>query len=260
MPKHNSFFIKHARFVKPIADPVLTIIFWTYFTLGFVLFFSPFYLLSYFFSKNREQSFQRLNHLFYRGFFKLVRNLTPGVAIHVSDKVLAVRSSVIVSNHLSYLDPILLISLYEKQKTIVKSTFFKVPIFGWMLKMSGYLPSVMSGDVLMMQHIESMDNYLESGGNFFVFPEGTRSRDGKIGDLNKGAFKIARLCKAPVKILRISSSGDLFRPGKFLFSTCVPISISVELAGEIHPDYEGENFTVSGLTAQVLEMMERNEK
>ncbi|MGE0083982.1 MAG: lysophospholipid acyltransferase family protein [Desulfococcaceae bacterium] len=258
MPKHNNFFIKHARFVKPIADPVLTIIFWTYFTLGFVLFFSPFYLLSYFFPKNREQSFQKLNHLFYRGFFKLVRNLAPGISIHISDDVLSIRSSVIVSNHLSYLDPILLISLYEKQKTIVKSTFFRVPIFGWMLKMSGYLPSVMSGDVLMIAQMEKMGEYLAAGGNLFVFPEGTRSRDGKIGDLNKGAFKIARLCKSPVKILRISNSGDLFRPGKFFFSTCVPINISVELAGEINPDYEGESFTVSGLTAQVREIMERN--
>ncbi len=257
MQKISSFFLKYARFVKPIADPVLTILFWTYFTLGFVLFFSPLYLFAYFFSKNREQSFQKLNHLFYRGFFKFVRNLTPGLVIRVSDEVLSIRSSVIVSNHLSYLDPILLISLYEKQKTIVKSTFFRVPIFGWMLKTSGYLPSVMSGDVLMIQQMEKMGEYLSEGGNLFVFPEGTRSRDGKIGELNKGAFKIAKLCNARVKILRITDSGDLFRPGKFLFNTCVPIHIRVELAGEIYPDYEGENFTVSGLTAQVREMMER---
>jgi len=258
MQKISSFFLKYARFVKLIADPVLTILFWTYFTLGFVLFFSPLYLFAYFFSKNREHSFQKLNHLFYRGFFKLVRNLTPGLLIRISDEVLSIRSSVIVSNHLSYLDPILLISLYEKQKTIVKSTFFKVPIFGCMLKMSGYLPSVMTGDVQMMQHIEKMGDFLAAGGNLFVFPEGTRSRDGKIGELNKGAFKIARLCKARVKILKISNSGYLFRPGRFLFNTCVPISISVELAGEIHPDYKGENFTVSGLTAQVRNLMEKN--
>jgi len=110
----------------------------------------------------------------------------------------------------------------------------------------------------MMQHIEKMGDFLASGGNFFVFPEGTRSRSGNIGDLNKGVFKIARLCKAPVKILRIRNSGELFRPGKFLFNTCVPIYITVELAGEIHPDYKGENFTVSGLTVQVRKLMEGN--
>ncbi|MEZ4524807.1 MAG: lysophospholipid acyltransferase family protein [Desulfobacterales bacterium] len=205
----------------------------------------------YLFSKTGSSLF-RNSIICFTEVFKLVRNLTPGLAIRVSDEVLCIRSSVIVSNHLSYLDPILLISLYEKQKTIVKSTFFRVPIFGWMLKTSGYLPSVISGDVLMMQHIEKSGPM--PGENLFV--SGTIWDRRKRRALNKGAFKIARLCKAPVKILKISNSGNLFRPGKFLFNTCVPINISVELAGEIHPDYAGENFTVSGLTAQVREMME----
>ena len=45
----------------------------------------------------------------------------------------------------------------------------------------------------MIERIDTMDNFLANGGNLFIFPEGTRSRDGTIGRLNKGAFNIARL-------------------------------------------------------------------
>ena len=63
----------------------------------------------------------------------MLRSITPGVTLNIRDEVRTIRSSVIVCNHLSYLDPILLISLFEKQKTIVKNTFFNVPVFSWTL-------------------------------------------------------------------------------------------------------------------------------
>ncbi|TFG68102.1 MAG: 1-acyl-sn-glycerol-3-phosphate acyltransferase, partial [Anaerolineales bacterium] len=67
-------------------------------------------------------------------------------------------------------------------KTIAKSTFFKLPVFGWLLKNSGYLPSDTSGYFfnLMRERIADMPDYLAGGGNLFIFPEGTRSRDGKL--------------------------------------------------------------------------------
>ncbi len=53
----------------------------------------------------------------------------------------------IVANHLSFLDPILFVSLFEKQKTIVKSDYFRLPVFGWILRTSGYIPSLGGGPV-----------------------------------------------------------------------------------------------------------------
>lgn len=252
-------FIKH---LKPLADPALTLICWTYFTLGYIIFFSPFYVGTSLFSRNRERTFQRLNHLFYRGFFFLVRLFTPGLSFNIQDQVLSIRSSIIICNHASYLDPILLISLYEKQKTIVKSIFFKLPIFGWVLKNSGYLPSTTGEEfnVLMIEQIEGMETYLASGGNLFVFPEGTRSRDGRIGRLNKGVFKIARRCRAPIKVLFIQNTDRLFRPGKFLFNTCIPNTIKIELIGDIIPDYRKASSGISDLMAEVRDLMEARQR
>lgn len=245
------------RYLKPFLDVFLTIVFWTYFTLGFVVFFSPFYLLAAVLSKDPEASFQRLNRLFYRGFFFLVRTLTPGVDIRIEKDVKSLRSSVIVCNHASYLDPILLISLFEKQKTIVKSVFFKIPVFSWVLRTSGYLPSD-AGDLTdgeALTQLSTLERFLSGGGNLFVFPEGTRSRTGRIAPFSAGAFKIARRCHAPVQVLFIRNTDRLFRPGKFLFNTCVPLLIRVEKIGELTMDPQKPREAIRAASRSVAEMM-----
>jgi len=241
------------HFSKRIVDLLITLIIWIYFIPGFLLFFSPLYLVAFIFSSNRNIAFQRLNNLFYKSFFCLVRALVPRLKIRVQDAVTSIRSSVIVCNHLSYLDPILLISLFPKHKTIVKGIFFKMPVFGWMLKTSGYIPSSSGENASsgIIENMERMGDYLSSGGNLFIFPEGTRSRDGKIGRFNDGAFKIARRFGASIKVLQIKNTNSLFTPGKFLFNTCNQKTIEVRLIENLNPDYKSDTFSMSGLVDQV---------
>ncbi len=234
----------------------LTLTLWLYFTLGFLCFFAPFYLAATLFSPNREIAFQKLNHKFYRIFFWIIRLFIPELNLHIDKNALAVRSSVILCNHLSYLDPLLLMTMFARHKTIVKSIFFKVPIFGQMLKAAGYIPSEAQGklNVLMIKCIETLPAYLQTGGNFFVFPEGTRSRNRELGDLNPGAFKIARRCQAPIKVLFIRHTDTLFKPGKFLFNT-QPQPITVRLIASFEPDYDNVDFTISALMTKTRDSM-----
>jgi 1-acyl-sn-glycerol-3-phosphate acyltransferase len=158
---------------------------------------------------------------------------------------------------------LLLISLYPRHKTIVKSTFFSVPIFGWIMKQSGYIPSTSEGKLseLMIDSFDTMDDFLASGGNLFIFPEGTRSRNGSISQLNRGAFKIAKLCRTPVKVLFIRNTNKLFRPGKFLFNSMVSNTITVEHIAGIEPNYQSESFSIADLMSQVRSLLEtQNEK
>jgi len=246
------------RYFKPVSDIIVTLLLWSYFTVGFVVFFLPSYVAAYLFAENRETSFQRLNHKFYKGFFSLARCLVFGHTWLVSDDVRSIRSSVIVCNHISYLDPIFFLSLFEKQKTIVKSTFFRIPIFGRVLTLSGYIPSTSGTNLsyLMLRHVEAMKDYLASGGNLFVFPEGKRSRDGTIGLLNKGVFKIARLCKTSIRVLFIRNTNRLLKPGNFLFNTCVSNTITVELIADIEPDYQSDAFSIPELMSEVRSLLE----
>ena len=108
-----------------------------------------------------------------------------------------------------------------------------------------------------IDQIKSMKDYLMSGGNCFIFPEGTRSRDRRLGPFDQGAFKIARLCRAkPIRLVRIRNTDRLFAPDRFLFNTAGEYVIDVELAGSIEPDYEEDRFSLSGLMADVRSALE----
>jgi len=241
------------KYLKPVADFFIPLICWIYYIPGYLLFFAPAHLAMFIFSKNRELSWQKLNHLFFKIFFRLLHAITPGLSFHIADKVRSIRSAVIVCNHVSYLDPILLISLFERQKTIAKRTFFKLPVFGWILKTSGYIPSTLNGNPDMIRRIEDMGAYLASGGNLFIFPEGSRSRDGRIGRFNKSAFKIAANCNASICVLYIQNTDVLFPPGSFRFNTCISNTIRVELIGCIEPD--NKQTSVSDLAERARTLM-----
>jgi 1-acyl-sn-glycerol-3-phosphate acyltransferase len=244
--------------IKHSIDFWVTVIAWLYFTLGYCLLFSPFYLFSSWFSKNPEDSFQKLNHRFLKSFFFVLRIISPRLKIHIDDSVYSIRSSVILCNHISYLDPILLISLFEKQKTVVKNTFLKVPILAWLVKTSGYLFQTTEETFtpLLLERVEHLENYLRSKGNIFIFPEGTRSRNGKIGRLKKGAFTLAKRCRAPIQVLMIKNTNKLFEPGKFLLNTCVPNTIEVKRIMSIQPEYDSDAFSIQTLIEQVREAFE----
>ena len=251
----RGFILKWIHF---LLDLSVTLVLWSYFTLGFVLFFAPFYLLAYIFSKNPQTAFQKLNHVFYMGFFGILKRLIPVCRWRIPKEVHKIRSSVIVCNHRSYIDPILLISIYARHTTIAKARLFSIPVFGAMLSLSGYIPSKAGGRfaVLMMNIMERMTGFIASGGNVFIFPEGTRTRDGRIGSLNKGAFKIARKCKAPVVVLFIENTDRLFPPGKFLFNAHDPNTIVVTKMLTINPDYQSDQFSIDGLMAEVHALLE----
>jgi 1-acyl-sn-glycerol-3-phosphate acyltransferase len=245
-------------YIKPLMDVMVTLLLWGYFILGFFFFFAPFYIAAAFRRADREAAFQRLNHRFYGGFFRLLRLITPGVTLNIRDEVRTIRSSVIVCNHLSYLDPILLISLFAKQKTIVRSDLFGAFVFGWIMRQSGYIPSQTGGEntTLLIRSMETVREYLASGGNLFIFPEGTRSRTGRLGPFNKGAFSIARYCRAPIECLLIRNTNRLFVPGRFRFNTCVPVAIDVERIGSFNPAYGDGDFRLASLVDEIRTLYE----
>jgi 1-acyl-sn-glycerol-3-phosphate acyltransferase len=237
--------------VDRIRDIVVTLVCWLYFTLGFLLFFSPFYVAAALFSSQPECAFQRYNRIFYRGFFAVLRRIAPRQRWDFDVRIAEIRSSVIVCNHRSYLDPLVLIALLNRSKTAVKPVFFTVPLFGWVIRTAGYFPAGATGKWagLMLQQMENMERYLADGGNLFIFPEGTRSRDGGIGTFSQGALKIARQCRAPVVVLCLRNTDKLFPPGKFFFSTATGHVISAHIVDQIPPD--AQQLSLSHLNARV---------
>jgi len=135
------------------------------------------------------------------------------------------------------------ISLFPRQKTIVKKIFFKVPIMGWIMKAAGYLPLMRGGefDIATIKSIKAIPEFIQGGGNIFIFPEGSRSRDKRLGKFQKGAFTISARQKIPIEVLFIKNTDSLFAPGKFLLNTCIKNTITVERLATIDPNGKTAN-------------------
>ncbi|MDD4355938.1 MAG: lysophospholipid acyltransferase family protein [Smithellaceae bacterium] len=235
------------------------LILWGYFLFGFLFILLFLFIPCYLLTKNSAGAIQKLFHLHMKFFFNLTGRLIPRTTYKIDPEVCALRSSVIVCNHLSYLDPILLVSLFPRQTTIIKKTFFQVPVFGWFMKKAGYVsssPSEMTG-AAMINHLESIKTHLAAGGNLFLFPEGTRSRDGRIGPFNKGVFSIARYCNTGLNLVYIQGTDKLFPPGSFLFRTREKNTITMELIATLTPDYSAKNFSINVIADQTRRIFEQ---
>ncbi|MCF8056013.1 MAG: 1-acyl-sn-glycerol-3-phosphate acyltransferase [Desulfocapsa sp.] len=244
-----------------LIDVAVTLSCWVYFIFAFLFFFSFFYIAAWLFAADRERAFQYLNHLFYKGFFTLLRTLAPRQEWNIDPQVAKIRGSIIVCNHLSYLDPLILISLLRQNKTIVKTKFFQAPVFGWLIKVSGYLPATTEGVYAkrMIDQVENMGEFLKNGGNLFVFPEGTRSPGAVIGDFHKGGFKIARMYRCPIQVLSLCNTDKLFTPGRFFFNSRQHNTISLGILGRIEPPQGNEVISADSLEKSVRRIFDNRE-
>ena len=98
---------------------------------------------------------------------------------------------IIACNHRTFADPPLLAvtSMCSKFSFMAKEELFKPPVFGWLIRKLGAFPVVRgSGD---MSVITDSVERLKEGRNLVIFPEGTRSKDGKLGRGKTGVALIA---------------------------------------------------------------------
>ncbi len=117
------------------------------------------------------------------------------------------RALVMASNHRSYADPVILTMPMKKPVTyMAKEELFKNKLFGWFIRKLGAFPVKRgTGD---MQVIDDAVDILESGRHLVIFPEGTRSKDGKVGKGKTGVALIAARSGADVLPCGIIFEGE----------------------------------------------------
>jgi 1-acyl-sn-glycerol-3-phosphate acyltransferase len=101
------------------------------------------------------------------------------------------RSCVIVSNHQSMLDILVLYHLFAPYKWVSKSENFSIPIIGWLMRLNDYLEIRRGGKNSYLQLMEKARYFLGRGSSILIFPEGTRYPGGHLGPFKEGAFRMA---------------------------------------------------------------------
>ena len=125
-----------------------------------------------------------------------------------------------VSNHRSMFDPALVMGYLGRWNIafISKPSNLSLPLVGRSAQTAGFLAIDRENDRNALKTILKAADYLKRGVcSVGIYPEGTRSRDGKLLPFHKGSFKIAQRANAPIAIACVSGSeklknGLLFRP------------------------------------------------
>ena len=117
-------------------------------------------------------------------------------------------AAVIVANHLSLLDILVLYGLFRPFKWVAKAELFRLPVVGWNMALNDYV-RVRRGDPESVRHMMAHCRaHLARGVPVLLFPEGTRSRDGRLQPFKDGAFRLALDAGCPVFPVAIAGTFD----------------------------------------------------
>ncbi|MFH1199330.1 MAG: lysophospholipid acyltransferase family protein [Candidatus Omnitrophota bacterium] len=128
------------------------------------------------------------------------------------------RVYVVVSNHQSLADIILMYKTKMQFKWVAKDSLFKIPILGWNMLLAKHI-RLERGDFSSIKKVyREAGDWLRKGVSVVFFPEGTRSDDNKIGEFQNGAFKLAIKEKVPVLPVMIKGTKDAIPKGSWRFT------------------------------------------
>ncbi len=123
----------------------------------------------------------------------------------------------VLVNHQSFLDPMLVgLPLRRPVSYLARDTLFRVPVIGWIIRNTYVMP--INRDAASTASIRNALKRMEHGFLVGLFPEGTRSDDGKVGEFKPGFISLIRRAKVPVYPVGIAGAhGALPRAGFRLF-------------------------------------------
>jgi 1-acyl-sn-glycerol-3-phosphate acyltransferase len=166
-------------------------------------------------------------------FFRKIGNvlvwINPSWRLHISgEKIFNPRNPyVVVCNHQSMADIPLISNLPWEMKWLAKKELFKLPILGWMLRLAGDIcvdrknPRSGAQALIKAQHI------LEQKCSIMIFPEGTRTLDGRVRQFTDGAFHLAIKAKVSILPLVIEGSRDCIPKNSWKFGKPSDIFLKV---------------------------------
>jgi 1-acyl-sn-glycerol-3-phosphate acyltransferase len=117
--------------------------------------------------------------------------------------------AVLVANHLSLLDILVVYALFRPFKWVAKAELFRLPFLGWNMVLNDYVRIRRGDPESVRKMMEHCRRHLARGTPVLLFPEGTRSRDGRLQAFKDGAFRLAHDARCPVIPIAVSGTGEV---------------------------------------------------
>jgi 1-acyl-sn-glycerol-3-phosphate acyltransferase len=168
---------------------------------------------------------------------RVVDRLHIDLTVEGRERVPPGRAYVYMSNHQSHLDiPILYASLPSPTiRMLAKTELFRIPVWGPALRQAEFVEVDRGNAERARAAIAQAAELVEDGVSVYLAPEGTRSRDGRLGPLKKGGFHLAVGTGAPIVPVAIRGTIDILPRGGKRMRTGLPVHVvigaPIEVAG-----------------------------
>lgn len=141
--------------------------------------------------------------------------------------------AIFASNHESALDILAVVTALPRTiRFVAKRELFRLPVFGWHLRLGGHVMVDRADHVQAVASLAAAARKVRAGTSLVVFPEGTRSRDGRVHPFKKGPFVIAVQAGAPVIPVAVSGAGAINPKGRIEVH---PGTLHVSIGEAVHP-------------------------
>jgi 1-acyl-sn-glycerol-3-phosphate acyltransferase len=177
---------------------------------------------------DRDPVHYRTGFLF-RKLGKALTRVNPSWKIHISGEIISNPRLpyVVVCNHQSMADIPLISNLPWEMKWLAKIELFKLPILGWMLRLAGDICVDRKNPRSGAHALIKAQRILEQKCSVMIFPEGTRTLDGRVRQFSEGAFHLAIKAKVSILPLVIEGSHDCIPKNSWRFGKPSEIFLKV---------------------------------
>lgn len=232
-------------------------LFWTFVAFSSILLF-PVALVVWAFTVPLDPRRQLLHRLtcFWASLYTWFNPVWP-VTIVGREKLRSNRASVMVANHLSLLDILVLFRTFAHFKWVSKIEIFRVPLIGWNMSLNGYIKLKRGNRAHVPLMMEACEKTLAHGSSIMMFPEGTRSATGRMGDFKIGAFELALRTRSPVQPILIRGTAKALPKRGYVLQGRHPIHVTV--LDPIPPE-SFEHLSAQELTEHVRTLMAAAQK
>ncbi len=206
---------------------ILSAIFWLFLTLSSILLF-PVACLIWLVTVRFDLRL-RLLHRFTCFWASLYTWFNPAWRVKVENahKIRSSATYVIVANHQSFLDILVLFRIFSHFKWVSKIENFRVPCIGWNMRLNRYIELKRGDRRSVVKMLRACEETLAQGSSIMMFPEGTRSPDGRLRSFKTGAFELAQRTKRPLLPIVISGTAHALPKRGFVLQGRHEIRITV---------------------------------
>jgi len=241
-----------------MARKIVTLLVWTFLGLSSVaclLVAAVLWIVTAPFDRQR-----RINHMWSCTWASMYAVFYPGWKVRTihRDRIKSNQAYVLAANHTSIADIVLLFTLFRQFKWVSKRENFNIPFLGWNMWLSNYIPLVRGDGESTRRMLERCRTFLREGMSIMMFPEGTRSRDGRVKPFKHGAFTLAHETGVPVVPIAIHGGHALIPKHGTTFAATA--ELTVEVLDPIPSDqFEDASDLAHAVRSRILDALARHD-